>query len=330
MRLLLSNRFLLFTLAGLLATFLPSCKEKNPDFPLKLSSEFNYTGKGIGRREISCILYENEHSIWLGSAGKEGLVYNDGYGWKEWNEQNTGIAFDSITAMLRDGYGTLWIASKSGLIAYDGSVWRSLPEFEGKEVTALCRVGIGSIMAGVSGNPSSLAILQLNNWKFIPIESSQDTVGAIHRIQITENELMYLATSRGGLMVGAFGSAYFQSVVGMNPFSRDVRGICRTLDQTVWAVDREGAIMKIANNYHWVRNSGSRVPVSSMLAGNGVSFWTGTLGDGLLYCDSTETWSNFSRKNGAIASDTITGVYDAEPGYFFYTAPGGYIYLMKK
>ncbi|MFZ4547569.1 MAG: two-component regulator propeller domain-containing protein, partial [Bacteroidales bacterium] len=228
----LTNYFIFLACGSVL--LLSGCKEKNEDYPPHVWSEYSYTTSAISYRDISTILYENDHSIWFGAKGNEGLLYNDGYKWNVFDNKNTGIDFDSITSIVKDGNGELWVGWKNGLASYDGVDWKKISLFDGLCVTSVAIEGIGIIKAGIKGQNGGLAIFMDNEWTSYNSSNSDIPSENINSIVSDKDQVLWAATADKGIC--KLKNTVWEKVSKDVPLlSQDFKCITAAVDGSIWA-----------------------------------------------------------------------------------------------
>jgi ligand-binding sensor domain-containing protein len=323
-------QFPIFLLLSVFAfsALLPSCKEKNNEYPPRIWSEYAYSNSGIELREISVIFYENDHSTWLGSKNSEGLLYYDGYKWSAFNQENTGIEFDSVTSFVRDGEGILWIGWKNGLSTFDGSKWTEIIPFKGLCVTSVAVEGISNIRVGIKGESGGVALWQNNEWTFSTVSESEIPSGNINSLVSDNDQLLWLATADKGI-IRLKNTAWENMSEGLSLLSDEFTCITLAPDGSIWAGSSSSQLIHFYDDTFTVFNTGTSKPVSSVLiAGNG-ELWCGTLGGGLIKFDGL-TWKSFTVENSALPTNEIFDIAEGSEGIILFSIPGGKVLMIKE
>ena len=320
--------FLLLTLFSGLA-IITACKEKNQDYPPHTWSEYSYTNSGIGLRDISVIFYESDHSSWLGAKGNEGLLYFDGYNWTAFDKSNTGIDFDSLTSMSRDGIGNLWVGWKSGLATFDGNTWKQISLFNGLCVTSIVVEGISDIRVGVKGESGGSALYQNSQWTFYTPANSEIPSANINAMTSDHNQVLWLATADKGIV--RLRNGLWESMSNsLSLISQNFTSITLSKDGSIWAGSMSGQLIHFYNDTALVLNTGTSKPISSILIADDNKTWCGTLGAGLINFDG-QTWTSFTAENDAeLPSDDILYLTKSDPGLMLFSIPGGKVLLNKQ
>ena len=314
-----------FVLATGLMIFLPSCKEKNDEFPPRSWSEYSYTSATIASRTVSAMLYENDHSLWLGSAGSEGLLHQDGYKWNIYNQVETGIAFDSVETLTRDGNKNLWIGWKNGLASFDGTSWKKIPSFDGLNVTSVATVGIGDVVAGIKGESGGIAMLKNNAWNFYTLLNSEIPSGNINQLVSDYDQVLWLATADKGVV--RLKNNTWETIVSDNLLiSKNFTCITTAPDGSIWAASAASQLIHFENDSFTILNTGTAKPVSSIVIADDGSIWCGTLGAGLVKFDGMQ-WTSYTKENAYLPSNEIISVVKGSPGNLILSIPGGQILI---
>jgi ligand-binding sensor domain-containing protein len=305
-----------------------SCKEKNEEYPPLNWSEYSYTGSGIPQREISAIYYENDHSLWLGAKGKEGLLHNDGYKWTVYDFASTGIDFDSITSIVRDGNNNLWVGWKSGLAVYDGNSWNEIVEFSGLMATSLVVEGIGKIRVGIKGKSGGLATLQNNEWHFQTLLNSDILSGNINSIVSDYNQVLWLASADKGIF--QLKNEEWESISNDLPLSsKNFSSIAKAPGGSIWAGSQAAQLLHFLDDTFTILNTGTSKPITSVVVTDDETIWCGTSGAGIVSFDG-KNWSGYTMENSDLPSNEIVCLTAASPGYLLFSVSGGKLYLLKQ
>lgn len=319
--------FLVLPLFACLAV-LPSCKEKNEDYPPQTWSEYSYTGTGISPRDISTIFYENDHSLWLGAKGNEGLLYHDGYKWSIFDKANTGIDFDSVTSMARDGNGKLWVGWKNGLVTYDGIGWKEIDKFSGLRVTCLVVEGIGTIRVGIKGKSGGIATLQNDKWSFETPVGSGIPSGNINGMVSDIDQVLWLTTADKGII--RLKNAEWENISAELPLmSPDFTSITKSMDGSIWAGSSASQLIHFFDETFTLLQTGTSKPITSVIVTGDGNVWCSTLGAGLVKFDGSR-WTSFTVKNETLPSDDILCLTEGDPGVLLFSTLGGKLYLMSQ
>lgn len=324
-----TSQYLQFLFATIIAflVLLPSCKEKNDEYPPNIWYELSYTDNGIPLREISTIYYENDHSLWLGAQKTEGLLYNDGYKWITYNHDNTGINFDSITSITRDGNGKLWVGFKAGLASFDGTKWASIDEFKGLRITSVVVEGIGRIRVGIKGKSGGIATLHNGKWIFESPDNSTIPSSLINAMVSDNKQVLWLAAADNGVI--KLLNSEWQNISNNLPLlSQNFTSITKSSSGSVWAASDASELIQFKNDIFSIYTTGTFSPVSSIVATNDTNVWCSTLGSGLIQFNG-KNWKSYTMLNADLPSDHVVCLAAGNPGTLLFSLPGGRLYIIN-
>jgi len=322
----LRTHFIFLLISGF--ALFAGCKEKNADYPPHVWSEYSYTSSTIHYRDISTILYENDHSIWLGAKGKEGLLYNDGYKWNVFDNTNIGINFDSITSIVRDGNGKLWVGHKKGLASFDGVDWKKIDLFDGLCITSVTIEGIGIIKAGIKGKNGGLAIFIDNEWTIYNSSNSDIPSENTNSIVSDKNQVLWAATADKGIC--KLKNTVWEQVSKDIPLlSQDFKCIAGAVDGSIWAGSDKSQLVHFYNDAFTVLNTGASKPINSVLVTSSNNVWCATEGNGLIKFDGTN-WESYTKENASLPSNDILCLASAGFENLFFAVPGGKVLIIKQ
>jgi len=307
---------------------LPACKEKNEEYPPRIWSEYSYTNALIVSRDISAIFYENDHSLWLGAKGKEGLLYNDGYKWNTFDKQTTGIDFDSITAITRDKNNILWVGWKSGLATFDGDKWQSIGQFFGLRVTSIAVEGIGNIIVGIKGESGGIATFRSNGWIFETTTNSGIHSENINGLVSDHNQVLWLASEDKGI-ISRKNSEWENMSAGLPLISQNFSCITQAKDGSIWAGSSVSQLIHFYDDTYTILNTGTSKPITSIAITDNANIWCGTSGAGLIKFDGNQ-WTSYTLENEGLPSNEILSLSAGSPGILYFSSPGGKLYLVTQ
>jgi ligand-binding sensor domain-containing protein len=307
---------------------LPSCKERNTEYPPRTWSEYTYTTSDIAPRTISAIYLENEHSIWLGAQGNEGLLHFDGYKWTVFGKDNTGCDFDSVSAMIRDGNGTLWAGWKSGLASFDGTDWHPITAFDGLRVTSLAVEGIGNIKVGIKGKSGGVASLQNNSWTFASPNNSTIHSANINAVASDRGQVLWCATADHGII--RLKNNAWESMTNTIPLlSQEFTCVALAADGSIWAGSSASQLVHFYDDTFTIFNTGTSRPITSVAVADNGNLWCSTSGAGLIKFDGT-SWTSYTMDNASLPTNDILNLSKGGPGIIYFSIPGGKVLMIKQ
>lgn len=313
-----------------LLTLLASCAEKNDIFPPVPWGTYFFEKSDIPARLISALLIENEQSEWYGSQGNEGLIHFDGYEWTILNAANTGIEFDSVTAIVRDGNDNLWVGWKKGLAKYDGKVWKEIQEFHGKLVTGIVTQGIGIVWVSMDGGVSwgGLAKYEAGSWTILNPANSPIPSSYIRCMLISPEQVIWLGTADAGLVSYRSGSwnVYDTQETGI----KDAAFTCLDIDEegTVWAGTAKSQLMKISNGISSILETGASSAPTGIATITGGGLYITTQSSGILrFKDGV--WSSYTSENIHFPSNEFLFIARHPDGKYLASCRDGHILYFK-
>jgi len=316
---------LIFFAASLL--LVTACKEKNDEYPPRIWSEYSYAGSGIAERDISVIYYENDHSLWLGAKGNEGLLHNDGYDWTVYDNSTSGIEFDSITSIIRDGNNKIWVGWKSGLAFFDGDKWQEVSQFKGLRVTSVAVEGIGKINVGIKGKSGGMATFQNNEWHFQTLINSDIQSGNINSLVSDHDQIVWLTSADKGI-IRLKNEDWESMSAGLPLLSQNFTAIAKASDGSIWAGSGASQLIHFYEYTYTILNTGTSKPITAIEVSEDKTICCGTLGAGIVRFDG-KNWLGYTMENATMPSNEIICLAAASPGYLLFSVSGGKLYLLK-
>jgi ligand-binding sensor domain-containing protein len=238
--------------------------------------------------------------------GAEGLIHFNGNDWQRFDKQHTGIPLDSVTSIVRDGNGQLWVGFRGGLATYNGQQWKTVEALKGRCVTSLCIQGIGILWAGVNGDShgGGLVRIEKGSIKYFTPENSGIPSSRISAIAIDPEQHIWVAASDYG--ISRFDEATWKNLsyktLGVQPASMN----CISSDPsgTIWAGTSLSQLVRIDDSGFTVLNTGTGAPITSLILRKDASVWIGTTGNGILHLQDG-IWNSYTRQKDHLPSDTI-------------------------
>jgi len=247
---------------------------------------YDTQNSGLGDDNILCIGVDGNGAKWFGSYPGTGLggslaKYEGGVSWTVFNQTNSDIANNIITAIAFDPAGNIWLGTQvAGIFKYDGdTTWTSYKQ------------GPDSGLASV--NITSLAMDQSGN--------------------------LWIGTAGSGVSRYDLVSSWKIYQVGDGLVNNRILSIFSDLAGNVW-FGTYGGISKLDSDSQWtnytVANSGLISDSVRCFAMDGSgNLWIGT-GNGVSRFDGVSTWTNYDTSDGlaanrvnAVAVDTAGDIW---------------------
>jgi ligand-binding sensor domain-containing protein len=233
-------------------------------------------------------------------------VHSDGYEWSILDQDNSTIPFDSVTCILRDGNGLLWVSWRSGLASFDGTSWKNIPEMTGKRVTSLVVQGIGIIWAGLDGDQQTggLARLKDGEWKFYNTVTTGIPSSRIISLAIDHDQCLWIGSADKGITSynGLEWTEYNPENTGFLP----ARISCINIDAdgNTWAGTSASELIQFTKTGRGILTTGTGKPVTSLVTDKDGMLWVGTAGAGVLKYHAGK-WTSYTKENSYLPGDSI-------------------------
>ncbi|MBN1196083.1 MAG: helix-turn-helix domain-containing protein [Candidatus Aminicenantes bacterium] len=153
-----------------------------------------------------------------------------------------GMPQSTVRDLCRSGDGYLWLATRSGLVRFDGSRffvfnhWNS-PQLPSEEILTLLAMGKRGIWVGTS---AGLAFFDGKDWRVPAFAPDGDVPVAVTGLVAGKDEALWVGTSRG--LYWLRGSENAIRVAGW-PGNRSVACLGVASGSRVWAADETGKIV---------------------------------------------------------------------------------------
>ncbi len=324
------RNIILILFTGLLTFFILSCKERNEIYPPVSWVNYFFEKENVPSRPISALLIENDHTEWFGSQGMQGLVHSDGYEWSVLDQDNSIIPFDSVTCILRDGNGLLWVSWKNGLASFDGSSWKNIPEMSGKRVTSLVVQGIGIIWAGIDGDQQTggLARFKDGEWKFYNTATTGIPSSQIISMAIDHDQRLWIGSADKGITCynGLEWTEYNPENTGF--ISARINAITIDPDGNAWAGTSASELILFTTTNPVILSTGTGKPVTSVVTDKNGMLWVGTAGAGILTYQAGK-WKSYTKENSFLPGDSILIMASHPHGNVVASYPDGHLIHFK-
>lgn len=211
---------------------------------------------------------------------------------------SAGLSQNSVTAVVQDKAGRLWIATRDGLNLWDGYRFRvfktdpsdpaSLPE---NQINCLAADTSGRIWIGTQG--AGMLVYHLSTGRFSQPVSKEKTGLNIRAILISSDSRLWIGSDDQGLVLAETSGNVirkFSSGTGPGQISHPrIRALTEDRTGAVWAGTFGGGLNRIdkqsLGTRQFTSGPGSFLPdnrIWSLLAGRDGLIWIGTFGGGLV------------------------------------------------
>lgn len=317
-----------FILLILVLALLSSCKELNDDFPVREPDVFFYKTDNISPRDISCMVYNNDHDVFLGSKNKDEVLHLGIHGWEVISIQNPQNINPGINCILYDDMNRLWIGTDHGLFRFDNNKIERVQGFESRKINCLGRTRLYEVWVGMNAKENERNIVRINkddSFYYLQSDSEFEKLN-VTSMAIVNPEYGYIGTNSPWVY-------YFYNAfnISCNEYLQD--------DDIItcgWVMNADNICLgsKFSDLlYSGIWSTFERIKVTNNSAINAVCYssdtaiWMATAGSGLLRFKNSN-FTAFDKISAKIASDTILSVVPADEKHILCSIPGGKVYLM--
>jgi ligand-binding sensor domain-containing protein len=321
--------FILF--AGLLLISFVSCKEKNELYPPLPWESYFFGNALVNPRPISALLIESDHSEWYGSQDDKGILQNNGYDWIEYTNSNASVPFDSVTSILRDGNGLLWVSWKNGLANYDGNNWNTVDGLKGKRISSLALQGIGIIWIGILGEQQTGGLARWENGKldfYTPTNSGLPS-SQVTSLTFDQSQRLWIGTRDHGIIIYDGMNWSTPDLTSTSYIPATVNSLISGMDGNVFAGTEASQVLKFSDSQTIVLNTGSSSPITSLLVKADGALWIGTKSGGLLSV-AEGIWKSYTMENMHLPGNSILALSLHPDGRILASYKDGHIISFKK
>ena len=276
---------------------------------------YNNDNSGLPSNDVRDIVIDSiNNDVWI--ATSQGLTRFDNQSWEVFNSANTGMDFNSVTAVAIDYNGDIWMGSPDALFHFDGENWEifnennsGMPELGAQN--SVTRILVDESNSKWIGTGASGLIKfndQDNQWQIYDYFNSEFPGGAIHDIGLSPDGAIWACASEGVLVIHENGNQFVYDD-NNSPLSGVTAIYIKGED--VWFGTPEGLVYyngedweifdttnsEIHNN--WVRALEMDDSGNLWLALSGVSVF-----DGISVFDG-ENWVNFNQDNSNLPTNKI-------------------------
>ncbi|MDF2437002.1 MAG: two component regulator propeller domain protein [Bacteroidota bacterium] len=177
-----------------------------------VSTFYNEFNSGLPTPNVFSVAVDLASNKWFGTgggptggnveavAGGAGLVKFDGITWTTYNTSNSGLAHNTVRALLIDSLGILWAGTYGGLARFNGTSWTTyntgnsgLPS---DSITSLTTDNNGKLWIGTF---HGAACFDGNSWLTFKHSNSGLPGDTIRTIAVDQNNVKWFGTSRAGV-----------------------------------------------------------------------------------------------------------------------------------
>jgi ligand-binding sensor domain-containing protein len=241
-------------------------------------------------------LATDDKSVWVGTD-QDGLFKIEGESVIHYTRSD-GLVSDTITCLVVDQNGILWIGTKDGISVLENAIWTTLTTADGlhsNDIRCLANDHLNNIWIGTRNN----RMLKYDGTGFTvyhvdPIASGEGELGHIHTITCEPSGVIWVGSCISGLS-RYDGAAWTDQINGLNSF---VESSVRTEQGDIWIGHYTGA-------YQFSNDTWTGFTKTEGLADDNITclaedkqnnIWIGTL-NGLSKYDGNE-WVNHTTDDG--------------------------------
>ena len=218
---------------------------------------------------------DRQHTLWICMAGR-GLVQWRGY--REWENYTvaSGLASDSVHAILPQPNGPIWAGVDGGLMRGErrstGIEWKKVAGLEGMNINAVRAGPDGALWLGI--DPNGLARMDPRTGSLKWLSNAQNLVRSVFDLRFDRQRRLWVGMD-GGLFVAQAPYEKFERVAALPPVR--VRTIVEGTDGTIWAGGIGGLFSLTGGKWrNWTEADGLRSrQVLSLGVGTQGKIWVG-------------------------------------------------------
>ncbi len=275
-------------------------------------------------KPVTRLFCDSKDRLWIASF-RNGLRMWDGKAMHIFEVgSGQGPLSDTVTALLEDRDGNIWIGTIAGLSQYSERGWIHLTEKDGLPtnlVQVLLQDREGNLWIGTGGG-----LAKLNSLKFRSFTAREglldNSVWAIHQ---DGDGKMLLGMNRGGLM--SFNGYEWSKMETLPVLDRStIRAILYDSKGRLWVGHHSGLVLRQNGQWQEIRDPKSEkaVSVSAVKEDRQGRIWVATL-SGLFIYDGKE-WGRVTEKDGLPSSQTRCLFEDREGRMWVGTVGGAAVW----
>lgn len=298
------------------------CAEKNKDFPVNNWDYFAYPSGDFAQNPVTGILFENEHSLWLGSDSCQGILYYDGYQWNTFKNILPGIAPNRVQGITRSADGLLWVGAQDGLASWDGQHWEQ--QSAGTSVKKIIPEGAHNLWVLTANSPQS--VLHYKQGFFETLDLTDIPDAFIRSISCPDDQSLWFATEGLGLCVQVKGklNTHVGSALGFSDRAYDVTS---DAEGNTWAADDQGHLIYITPSDTLLLNSGASDTITKLVPIEGEGIFCVANHELLQY--HLGKWRVYGPANGNLPDLAISALSLYTKGYLLIAYQNGKMIALK-
>lgn len=260
---------------------------------------------GFSNNGASCVVAGDDSAVWFGASGgtgRAGLYRFDGVSWTVFTSSNSGLPSDSISALVFDREGLLWIGTSTGIICtYDGITWNTVAK--GIYARIIAFDSIGKVWCG---SYHGLSVYDGSQWTTYTSENSGLSDTMIRSLVIDDSDVIWVSTGDQGSFttpkngLDSFDGSEWRNLSFPGPPGNDVRSVAVDHNGDVWiSTDNDTGIASF-NGIGWKHvdtdENSLSLPVYDIAVDRDNTLWFGSW-DGVSSFDG-EAWKRYTTENG--------------------------------
>jgi ligand-binding sensor domain-containing protein len=138
---------------------------------------------------------DSRDRIWIGTT--KGLTMFDGENWQTYDENNSDLPHNHVTAIAVDTKGVKWIGTKGGLARFDGRNWKVYTKENGLPDSVVTATVIDAKNNIWIGTKNGAANLDGANWIVYTKENSGLPHNSVRTLAIEDKDVIWIGTDDG-------------------------------------------------------------------------------------------------------------------------------------
>lgn len=309
------------------AALLSSCKEKNDDFPVKEPDVFFYKTENIAPRDISCMIYNNDHDVFLGSENKDEVLHLGIHGWEVIAIPNPHNINPGINCILYDDLDRLWIGTDHGLFRYSNGNDEKVPGFESRKINCLSKNWLYEVWVGMDAKKDEKNMIRVSkddSMFYLQSDSIFEKLN-VNAIEIESERSGYIGTNERWLY------RFFEGNRVSYDYCLPENDFCTcgfALNYSIFCFGTKLSSLVLPDGWtFYYKKVTNNSEIKTVCYSSDTALWIGTAGSGLIRFKE-EAFKVYDKNSAKIASDSILSVVPAGEKHILCSIPGGKVYLM--